>query len=109
MSHPISSSTSPPNFDSIFNSALDAYKIRTKQDLTSHPLLPSLQACNSPDAVLAVFREQFPTFTKSNNPDDAFTTRLVSTVNVIYAFSATVGTGVSLVRVKTPPCREVFL
>ena len=108
MSHLTSSSTSPPNFGSIFNSALDVYKKHTKQDLTSHPLLPSLQACNSPDAVLAVFREQFPTFTQSNNPDDALTTWLVSTVNVIYAFSATVGTGVSLVRVSTPPCREVF-
>jgi len=109
MSHPTSSSKSPPNFDSIFNSALDAYKNRTKQDLTSHPLLPSLQACNSPDAVLTVFREQFPTFTQSNNPDDALTTWLVSTVNVIYAFSATIGTGVGLVGVNTPPCREVFL
>jgi len=104
MSHATPSSTSPPNFDSIFNSALDAYKKRTKQDLTTHPLLPSLQACNSPDAVLAVFREQFPTFTQSQNADDGLTKWLVSTVNVIYAFSATVGAGVSLVGINTPPC-----
>ena len=97
MSHSTSSSTLPPNFGSIFNSALDAYKNRTKQDLTSHPLLPSLQACNSPDAVLAVFQEQFPTFTRSKNAGDGLTSCLVSTVNVIYAFSATVGTGVTCV------------
>jgi hypothetical protein len=104
MSHATSSSTSPPNFDFIFNSALDAYKKRTKQDLTTHPLLPSLQACNSPDAILAVFREQFPTFSQSHNADDGLSKWLVSTVNVIYAFSATVGTGVSFVSVDTPPC-----
>jgi hypothetical protein len=104
MSHATSSSTPPPNFDSIFNSALDTYKKRTKQDPTSHPLLPSLQACNSPDAVLAVFREQFPTFTQSKSPDDGLTTWLVSTVNVIYAFSATVGLGVSLVGINTSLC-----
>jgi len=103
MSHATSSSSSPPNFDSIFNSALDAYKSRTKEDLTTHPLLPSLQACNSPDAVLAVFREQFPTFTRSQNADDGLTKWLVSTVNVIYAFSATVGTGIGLVGINTPP------
>ena len=104
MFHATSSSTSRPNFDSIFNSALDAYKNRTKQALTTHPLLPLLQACNSPDAILAVFREQFPTFTQSQNTDDGLTKWLVSTVNVIYAFSATVGTGVSLVGINTLPC-----
>ena len=104
MSHTTSSSISPPNFDSIFNSALDAYKSRTKQDLTTHPLLPLLQACDSPDAILAVFREQFPTFTQSQNTDGGLTKWLVSTVNVIYAFSATIGTGASLVGINTPPC-----
>jgi hypothetical protein len=111
MSHATSSSTStsPANFDAIFNSALDVYKKRTKQDLTSHPLLPALQACNSPDAVLAVLREQIPSFSQSRNPDDGVTKWLVPTVNVLLGFSAALGEGVGLVNIRTPPCWRSFL
>ena len=108
MSHTTSSSASPSNFDAIFNSALDAYKKRTKKDLTSHPLLPTLQACNNPDAVLAVLREQIPAFTQSQNADDRLTKWLVPTVNVLYGFSGALGEGVSLVSIKTSPCCETF-
>ena len=109
MSHATSSSAPPSNFDSIFNSALDAYKKRTKQDLTSHPLLPTLQACDSPDAVLTVLREQIPALTQSQNADERLTKWLVPTVNVLYTFSTTLGAGVSLVNIRTPLCCDVFL
>jgi hypothetical protein len=99
MSHATSSSASSANFDSIFNSALDVYKHRTKQDLISHPLLPALQACNSPDAILAVLREQIPSFSQSQNPDDGLTKWLVPTVNVLIGFSAALGEGVGLVNI----------
>ncbi len=104
MSQPSSSSASPFNFDSIFNSALDAYKKRTKQDLTSHPLLPTLQACDSPDAVLTVLQEQILAFSQSQNADERLTKWLVPTVNVLYGFSGALGEGVSLVNIKTIPC-----
>ncbi|KAI0297925.1 hypothetical protein BC826DRAFT_135394 [Russula brevipes] len=98
MSHSATKSTSPlSTFDTIFNSALDAYKRRTKADLTSNPLLPRLQACNSPDAVLTVLAEQFSAFTKSQDDDDKIKKWLVPTVNVLYGFSAVIGEGVSLV------------
>ena len=93
---------SSANFDSIFNSALDHYKNRTNQDLTSHPLLPALQPCNSPEAVLAVLREQIPSFSESRNPDDGLTKWLVPTVNVLLGFSAALGEGVGLVNIRTP-------
>jgi hypothetical protein len=108
MSHATSSSSSPANFDSIFNSALDVYKRRTKQDLTSHPLLPTLQACDSPDAVLEVLREQIPSFSQSRNPDDGLTKWLVPAVNVILGFSAALGEGVGLVNIRTSPCENGF-
>ena len=104
MSQPSSSSASPFTFDSIFNSALDAYKKRTKQDLTSHPLLPTLHACDSPSAVVAVLQEQIPALTQSQNADDKFTKWLVPTVNVLYGFSGALGEGVSLVNIKTILC-----
>jgi len=87
------------DFDSIFISALDDYKNRTRQDLTSHPLLSALQDCNSPDAVLAVLREQIPLFGQPQNVDDRLTRWLIPTVNVLYGFSATLGEGVSLVSI----------
>ncbi|KAI0297919.1 hypothetical protein BC826DRAFT_135052 [Russula brevipes] len=105
MSQVPSTSTPHPNFDSIFNSALDAYKQRVKQDLTSHPLLPRLQACNSPDAVLTVLREQVPTFGQSHSGDGNFGKWLVPTVNVLYAFSAAIGEGAGLVF---SPARSSF-
>jgi hypothetical protein len=98
-----STSTSNSNFTSIFNAALKSYKHKTKKDLTSHPLLPSLQSCDSPEAILTVLRGQVPAFNQSQNGDDRLTKWVSPTVNVLYAFTATVGQGVGLV------CIGIFL
>jgi hypothetical protein len=92
-----STSTSNSNFVSIFNAALKAYQRKTKKDLTSHPLLPRLQICDSPEVILTVLREQIPAFNQSQNGDDRLTKWVSPTVNVLCAFSATVGQGVGLV------------
>ena len=97
MSAEPSTSTSNSNFASIFNAALTSYKRKTKKDLTSHPLLPKLQSCNSPEAILTVLREQIPTFNQSQNGDDRLTKWVSPTVNVLYSFSSTIGQGVGLV------------
>ena len=108
MSTEPSTSTSHSNFVSIFNAALEAYKRKTKKDLASHPLLPSLQSCVSPEAVLTVFREQFPAFSQFQNGDDGLTKWVIPTVNVVYAFSDTISQGVGLVNINVFP-REEFL
>jgi hypothetical protein len=95
-----STSTSQSNFVSIFNAALESYKHKTKKDLASHPLLPSLQSCYSPEAVLTVLREQVPAFGASQNSDDRLTKWVTPTVNVLHSFSATIGQGVGLVSTK---------
>ena len=101
-----STSTSNSNFLSIFNAALESYKRKTKKDLTSHPLLPSLQSCDSPEAILTVLRDQIPAaFNQSQNGDDRLTKWVSPTVSVLYAFSATVGQGVGLVRIDILPWR----
>jgi hypothetical protein len=97
--HP-STSTSNSNFASIFNAALKSYKRKTKKDLTSHPLLPSLQSCDSPEAILTVLRERIPAFNQSQDGDDRLTKWVSPTVNVLCAFSATVGQGVGLVCIR---------
>ena len=99
MSDPPSTSTSQSNFVSIFNAALESYKRRTKKDLASHPLLPTLQSCDSAEAVLTVLRDQIPAFSESQNGDDGLTKWVAPTVNVLYSFSATIGQGVGLVNI----------
>ena len=108
MSAGSSTSTSNYNFVSIFDAALKSYKRKTKKDLTSHPLLPGLQSCDSPEAILAVLRDQIPAFYQSQNGDDGLTKWVSPTVNVLYAFSATIGQGVGLVCIRIL-CRGEFL
>ena len=93
-------SSSRSNFVSIFNAALETYERKTKKDLASHPLLPSFQSCDSPEAILTALREQIPAFGQSQNGDDGLTKWVTPTVNVLYAFSATLGQGVGLVNIK---------
>jgi hypothetical protein len=108
MSSVPSTSTSKSNFVSIFNAALESYKRKTKNDLASHPLLPNLQSCDSPEAILTVLRRQIPAFGQSNSDDDGLTKWVTPTVNVLFSFSATVGGGLGLVNICMFP-REEFL
>ena len=109
MSTEPSTSTSHSNFLSIFDAALEEYKRTTKKDLTSHPLLPSLESCDSPEAILTVFREQILGFSESQNGDDGLTKWVTPTVNVLYAFSDTIGQGIGLVSIKVFLREESFL
>ena len=84
------------DYQFIFDSALNAYKKKTGKDLTKDPLLGSFETCQSPDAVLTILRAQIR---RPGNRDDKLTTWLDPTVNVISAFSATVGSSVGLVSV----------
>jgi hypothetical protein len=102
-----STSGSQSNFVAIFNAALESYKRKTKEDLVSHPLLPSLQSCDSPEAVLTVLRDQVPAFGQSQNPDDGLTKWVIPTVNVLFLFSGIIGQGVGLVNIKIIPSRRI--
>ncbi|KAH9009051.1 hypothetical protein EDB85DRAFT_2283293 [Lactarius pseudohatsudake] len=97
----------PPsaNFQTTFTSALKAYKQQTKRDLTSHPLATRLQSCDSPHAILAMLRAQFQTFDRSQAANERWTKWLDPTVNVLYAFSVTLGNGVGLIF---PPSNVIF-
>ena len=104
-----STSISHSNFASIFNAALESYKHKTNNDLASHPLLPSLQPCNFPEAILAALQERIPAFSQSQNGDNGLTKWVTPTVNVLYAFSATLGQGVGLVNIAIFYCEEFLL
>ncbi|KAH9016742.1 hypothetical protein EDB85DRAFT_2122515, partial [Lactarius pseudohatsudake] len=102
-------STSSSNFESIFKTAFKAYKKQTGHDVTSHPLAAWLKTCDSPDAILAVLKAQVEEFDQSRRDDERLTKWLNPTVNVLYAFSATLGEGVGLVSLgRLPHSRFAF-
>ncbi len=98
MSQVLHTETPPSDFETIFGVALEAYKKHTKKDISCHPLSSQLQSCNSPSAILAVLRAQILVFDQSQSANDQLTKWLDPTVNVVYAFSATLGNGVGLVN-----------
>ena len=90
-------STSTSNFQFIFNAALKAYEKKTKKDLLAHPLATQLQACKSPGDILAILQDKVKEFDDSRSADERLSRWLSPTINVLYAFSATLGQGVGLV------------
>ena len=96
MSH-LNPSTLSPDFQLIFNNALEAYKKRTKNDLLAHPLVVQLEACTSSSAVIALIHQQVQGLQRD---DGGLTKWLDPTVRVLLAFSQTLGEGVSLVCLR---------
>ena len=93
--------SSSSNFQSVFNAALDAYEKKTKTKLLTHPLASQLQSCDSPTAVLSVLQELIQQFDHRRRTDERLTNWLNPTVNVLYAFSSTLGQGVALHQEKS--------
>ena len=96
-----SSSSSSSNFQSIFNAALDAYERKTESNLLTHPLAAQIQSCDSPTAILYVLQELIQQFDRHHRSDQRLTNWLGPTINVLYAFSATIGQGVGLVSLNS--------
>jgi hypothetical protein len=99
-----SASASSPNFQSIFYAALKAYEKKTKKDLLAHPLAAQLQACKSSGDILAVLQDKVNEFHQSRSADERLSQWLNPTINVLYSFSATIGTGVGLVSAVKSTC-----
>jgi hypothetical protein len=97
---PVTAISSASNFQSIFSTALKAYERRTKTDILTHPLASQLQACTSPVSILAVLQGQANDLAQAQSSDERLTKWLNPTINVLLAFSATLGSGVSLVWLK---------
>jgi hypothetical protein len=90
-------SSSFSNFQSIFNTSLQAYDNKTKNKLLNHPLATQLQFCDSPNAILSVLQDLIQQFDRRRANYDRLKNWLNPTVNVLYAFSAILGGGVGLV------------
>ena len=94
----IQSTTSTSNLQAILYASLKTYEDKTKKDLLAHPLTAQLQTCNSPTDIIAFLRSQVQNFEQSTRGNEKLTKWLNPTVNVLYAFSSTLGAGVGLVN-----------
>ena len=88
------------NFRSIFIAAIKAYETKTKTDLLTHPLATQLQSCSTSSDILAVLHDRVNEFDKSRSHNERLSSWLNPTINVLYAFSSTVGQGVGLVCLR---------
>ena len=104
MSHTHVAPTSS-NFRLIFDNALKAYQKRTKNDLLTHPLAGRLKDCNSASSILTVLQEQVPDLNESRRSNMKW---LDPTVNVIHAFSETLGEGVGSVCLQIMNLSEIY-
>jgi hypothetical protein len=103
MSQTSPEAASHSNYQAIFDSALEVYKKKTGKDLTSHPLLGSFENCQSPDAILTVLHAQIFGSGQPQSSGDKLLAQLNPTINVLSAFSVTIGgvvSSVSLTRLK---------
>ena len=96
-------SPSTPNFQPIFNDALKEYRKKTGKDLTTHPLAEEIKSCGSPDAILVILTGKANELNQSQSSDERLTKWLAPIVNVLNAFSATLGQGVGAVSPSTSP------
>ena len=97
--------TSSSDIERIFDAALKSYQKKTKKDLKSHDLFKQLEKCDSPAAILTKFQAAQFDDPSQTGSDDRLKRWLVPTLNVLCAFSDTLGEGVSLVIVDSflPP------
>ena len=98
----IQPSTSSSNFQSVLDAALKVYEKKTRTKLLDHPLAARLQSCDSPSAILSVLQDLIEQFDLRRAGDERLSSWLGPTVNVLYAFSSSIGQGVSLVSLNRP-------
>ena len=92
-----SSASASAHFQSVFNAALETYEKTTKNKLLTHPLATQLQSCDSPADILLVLRDLVQQFDQSHISNERLRNWLDPTVNVLFAFSATLSEGVAMV------------
>jgi hypothetical protein len=95
------------NYQAIFDSALEGYKKKTEKDLSSDSLLRRFETCDSPDAILAILREEMPRPGRPQNGGDKLLTLLNPTIKVLGALSETISGVVGLVSPRRPD-REIW-
>ena len=104
-----SPSPSTSNFRTVFVAAMKEYEKKTKTDLHTHPLATQLQSCTSSSDIVAVLHAKVNEFDKSRSQNERLSSWLNPTINVLYAFSATLGQGAGLVSLNSLTDRRLIV
>lgn len=94
--------TRSSNFTALLDVALAKYTKLTGRDLRNHPLAYMIDRCNSPDAILAIFKEQSRAFDEFRNGDPKLIKWLAPLVNGLHAISTNAVVSVSASLVSPP-------
>ncbi len=89
--------TSCASFQSILDAALDSYAKQTGVDLTKHASADKLQSLRSPEDVVQLLRERETAFKDYRDKHRQLIDCLRSIVQVVHAFSGTLGEAAGLV------------
>jgi len=84
----------------LIKKALKEYKKKTGKDLTAHPLATEIKGCNSAEAILTVLQGKANELNQFWSSDERLIKWLNPTVNILNAFSATLGEGAGSVSYK---------
>ena len=85
----------------LLTKALGDYVKQTGIDVTKNPFADKLQLADSPDDVLQLLEEQAKAFQRYRDGDRKLKNSLHLAVQVLHAFSGTLGEAVSLVSCKS--------
>lgn len=88
---------STDNFTTIFNAALIEYQTITGKPLDTHPFAAQLDTCQNPEAISNLLQTQAQAFNKYRKGDEKLMAWLDPTIHILFAFSDTLGEGISLV------------
>jgi hypothetical protein len=109
MSSSLQLSSSTPNFQPIFEHALEEYKNKTGNDLTAHPLAAEINDCGSPNAILTVLEGKANELDQSWSSDERLSKLLIPTVTTLHALSVILDEGVGLVSYQRAASLPVFV
>lgn len=96
MSSTTHSTTNSPNFQLLVN-ALGDYLNQTGIDLSQNPLAEKIQLSNTPNAILEILQEREKAFKEYRDRNRRLISCLSPAVQVLHAFSATLGEVIGLV------------
>jgi len=91
------SGSSTNTLTTIFNAASTEYYRVTRKRLDTHPFAALLDTCNTPEAVLNIFRTQAQAFSKFREGDERLMAWLDPIVHILFVVSGTLGEGAGLV------------
>jgi fungal STAND N-terminal Goodbye domain len=103
------STTAPPsNFRLIVDAALDDYTKQTGIDLIRNPFAHKIQHPDSPESILELFQERVKEFKEYRDGNRKLINVLKPAVQILHAFSGTLGEAVTLVSTTRTLSIQLF-